>query len=87
MLCVQWHPERMKEREQNPFSENLKKQFLSAIKETNLKKLKIINPATEEMIKEVAEDTQKSIEEKFKLLQAGQTAWAAVDLAKKNTMH
>jgi putative glutamine amidotransferase len=33
MLCVQWHPERMKEKERNPFSESLKKQFLSAIKE------------------------------------------------------
>lgn len=33
MLCVQWHPERMKEKEQDPFSENIKKQFLSAIKE------------------------------------------------------
>lgn len=32
MLCVQWHPERMKEKEQNPFSENIKKEFLSAIK-------------------------------------------------------
>ena len=68
MICVQWHPERMKEKEQNPFSENLKKQFLSAIKETSLKKLTIINPATEEVITEVTEDTQISIEEKFRLI-------------------
>ena len=33
MLCVQWHPERMKEKEQNPFSENIKRQFLTAVKE------------------------------------------------------
>jgi putative glutamine amidotransferase len=33
MLCVQWHPERMKEKEQNSFSENIKRQFLSAIKQ------------------------------------------------------
>ena len=33
MLCVQWHPERMKEKEQNPFSENIKNRFLSAIKQ------------------------------------------------------
>ena len=32
MLCVQWHPERMKGKEENPFSENLKKQFLSAVR-------------------------------------------------------
>jgi len=34
MLCVQWHPERMKDKEENPFSENLKKQFLSAVRKT-----------------------------------------------------
>lgn len=32
MLCVQWHPERMKGKEKNPFSENIKNEFLSAIK-------------------------------------------------------
>jgi putative glutamine amidotransferase len=34
MVCVQWHPERMKDKEVNPLSENLKKRFLSAIRET-----------------------------------------------------
>jgi putative glutamine amidotransferase len=34
MLCVQWHPERMKGKEESPFSENLKKQFLSAVRKT-----------------------------------------------------
>ncbi len=80
MICVQWHPERMKEKDENPFSENLKKQFLSAIKETSLKKLTIINPATEEVITEVTEDTQISIDEKFRLLKAGQKQWASVAL-------
>jgi putative glutamine amidotransferase len=32
MLCVQWHPERMKNKEQNPFSENIKQQFLAAVR-------------------------------------------------------
>ncbi len=45
-----------KRTEQNPFSENIKKQFLSRYKKTNFKKLKIINPATEELIKEIADD-------------------------------
>ena len=31
MLCVQWHPERINNKEENPFSENLKKEFLMAI--------------------------------------------------------
>jgi putative glutamine amidotransferase len=32
MLCVQWHPERMKDKEENPFSKKLKKRFLEEIK-------------------------------------------------------
>src|SRR5690349_8602202 len=48
MLCVQWHPERIKDKEHNPFSQNLKNQFLSAIRETTMKKLSVINPASEE---------------------------------------
>ena len=83
MLCVQWHPERMQGREENPFSKNLKAQFLSAIKNTSLKKLKIINPATEDVITEIIEDTQASIKEKFNLLQTGQSRWASVPLSQR----
>jgi putative glutamine amidotransferase len=32
MLCVQWHPERMKNKKDNPFSENIKQQFLAAVR-------------------------------------------------------
>ena len=32
MLCVQWHPERMKNKEVDPFSENIKQQFLAAVR-------------------------------------------------------
>ena len=32
MLCVQWHPERIKNKDQNPFSENIKQQFLAAVR-------------------------------------------------------
>jgi putative glutamine amidotransferase len=31
MLCVQWHPERMDNKENNPLSINIKKAFLNAI--------------------------------------------------------
>ena len=34
MLCVQWHPERIRNKEQNPFSENIKAQFLAAVRNT-----------------------------------------------------
>jgi acyl-CoA reductase-like NAD-dependent aldehyde dehydrogenase len=37
--------------------------------------MKIINPATEDLIKEIEEDTQQTIEAKFHLLRAGQTDW------------
>ncbi|MGV8878262.1 MAG: gamma-glutamyl-gamma-aminobutyrate hydrolase family protein [Sphingobacteriaceae bacterium] len=32
MLCVQWHPERMREKEQNPFSQKIKEQFIKEVK-------------------------------------------------------
>jgi putative glutamine amidotransferase len=38
MLCVQWHPERMKDKEENPFSKNLKDQFISAVKQSTAQK-------------------------------------------------
>ena len=40
--------------------------------------MKIINPATEELITRVKRDSRKSIMEKFQLLQKGQREWAAV---------
>ncbi|HXL54870.1 MAG TPA: aldehyde dehydrogenase family protein, partial [Chitinophagaceae bacterium] len=38
-------------------------------------KMKIINPATEEIIKEVHEDTQQTLENKFQLLRSWQPDW------------
>lgn len=32
MLCVQWHPERMPEKESNPLSQQIKTQFLQAVR-------------------------------------------------------
>ena len=39
--------------------------------------MQIINPATEEIIGEVPEDTEASVKEKLALLRAGQPVWAA----------
>lgn len=38
--------------------------------------MNIINPATEEVIRTVTEDTEATVKEKFAALQAGQPAWA-----------
>ncbi|MBS1662962.1 MAG: aldehyde dehydrogenase family protein [Bacteroidetes bacterium] len=38
--------------------------------------MQIINPATEEIIAEIAEDTESSIREKYQLVKKGQRAWA-----------
>lgn len=40
--------------------------------------MQIINPATESIIKEVAEDSEASVREKYNLLRKGQPAWAAL---------
>jgi acyl-CoA reductase-like NAD-dependent aldehyde dehydrogenase/gamma-glutamyl-gamma-aminobutyrate hydrolase PuuD len=83
MLCVQWHPERIKDKEHNPFSQNLKDQFLSAVRETNMETLSVINPATEEIIAELNIDTQQSLQEKSALLKAAQPGWYRVPLQKR----
>ena len=45
--------------------------------------MKIINPATEELIKEIEEDNESSIQDKFKLLQKGQKIWAGRSLKER----
>ncbi len=75
MLCVQWHPERMDNKEESPFSQKIKETFLTAIRNTKMKKLEIINPATEELITTLNTDTKESLEEKLLLLRSGQNSW------------
>ena len=41
----------------------------------------IINPATQEIIREITEDTTETIAQKFQQLQKGQPAWAAASVA------
>jgi acyl-CoA reductase-like NAD-dependent aldehyde dehydrogenase/gamma-glutamyl-gamma-aminobutyrate hydrolase PuuD len=83
MLCVQWHPERMKAKEENPFSVNIKKKFLSATRETNMKKLPVINPATGEEIALLNEDTEESQKKKFGFLKGAQPAWGKRPLTER----
>jgi acyl-CoA reductase-like NAD-dependent aldehyde dehydrogenase len=45
--------------------------------------MKIINPATEEVITDIPEDDKKTIKEKFSLLQTGQAQWSATELQKR----
>ena len=45
--------------------------------------MKIINPATEELIKEIEEDSKESIEKKFELLHTAQPVWQKVPLKER----
>lgn len=45
--------------------------------------MKIVNPATEEIIREIQEDSLDSVNQKFKLLQAAQADWQKVPLTKR----
>lgn len=80
MLCVQWHPERMEEKETNPLSINIKRAFLNAINNRLNMKMNIINPATAEVIAQVTKDDASSLNEKLKQLEAGQKSWTKVTL-------
>jgi acyl-CoA reductase-like NAD-dependent aldehyde dehydrogenase/gamma-glutamyl-gamma-aminobutyrate hydrolase PuuD len=83
MLCVQWHPERMEDNSRNPASENIKQAFLNAVRNSNMKKLTIINPATEEPVAELTEDTLESVTIKYERLKNGQLAWQQKSLAER----
>ena len=83
MLCVQWHPERMKGKDESPFSKNIKQKFLEEIRKNKMEKLTVINPATEEVIAVINEDTKESMAEKFKLLKKAQPAWAATSVSER----
>jgi acyl-CoA reductase-like NAD-dependent aldehyde dehydrogenase len=45
--------------------------------------MQIINPATEEIISEVAEDTEAEVQEKYRLVRAGQPLWAALPVEER----
>ncbi len=45
--------------------------------------MQIINPATEELITEIKEDTKETVASKFELLQKAQSPWSKVDLTKR----
>ena len=83
LLCVQWHPERMEEKETNPCSQKIKTAFVNAVKAKAMKKLTIINPATEEVITQLNEDTEDSLKEKLSQLQRGQKQWQQVPLSQR----
>jgi acyl-CoA reductase-like NAD-dependent aldehyde dehydrogenase/anthranilate/para-aminobenzoate synthase component II len=86
MLCVQWHPERMIDKEQHPFSKNIKESFLTEIRNTTMQKLSITNPATEEEIIQLNQDTNESVTQKFHLLERGRLAWQKTSLQQRVTI-
>ena len=65
------------------FSENIKKDFLTAIRQTNTKKLDIKNPATGQVIASLQVDQPVTIKKKYNLLVEGQKEWAIVPLSER----
>ena len=45
--------------------------------------MRIINPATEEMIQEITEDSEESVRGKFQMLKLGQPGWAKLPVEKR----
>jgi acyl-CoA reductase-like NAD-dependent aldehyde dehydrogenase/gamma-glutamyl-gamma-aminobutyrate hydrolase PuuD len=83
MLAVQYHPERMSETCTHSFSDNIKKDFLTAIRQTNFMTLDIKNPATGQILTSLKVDQPEGIKKKYDLLLEGQKAWAKVPLAER----
>jgi acyl-CoA reductase-like NAD-dependent aldehyde dehydrogenase/gamma-glutamyl-gamma-aminobutyrate hydrolase PuuD len=83
MLCVQWHPERMIGKNENAFSKKIKNRFLEEIRKSAVKKIEIINPATESVIASVHEDDGESVQRKFTLLKNSQHQWADFPVKKR----
>ena len=83
LLCVQWHPERMEDKEHSSLSKSIKENFLTAIRNTSMKKLDVINPATEELISSLNRDSIESLHEKFRMLQNGQREWKNIPLGER----
>jgi acyl-CoA reductase-like NAD-dependent aldehyde dehydrogenase/anthranilate/para-aminobenzoate synthase component II len=83
MLAVQWHPERIPSVQQNQISIHIKRSFIQAVMQTEIEKLKIINPASEAIISSVPIDTEKTLADKLGKLQSGQKQWAKKPLAER----
>ena len=52
-----------------------------------MKKLSVINPATEEIIAELNEDTKESLQKKFESLKTAQPGWQKTFTCRKNRDH
>ena len=80
MLCVQWHPERMEDREVNPLSKNIRERFLNEVRSENIRRMDIVNPATEKVIARVAVDDEETLQQKFRRLSDARQAWSKMPL-------
>ena len=83
LIAVQWHPERMSQKERDPFSQNLKAAFLLAIRKSSNQKLTIINPATGTELTQIQQDNEASIAYKYLRLQKGQRKWSVIPLQER----
>jgi acyl-CoA reductase-like NAD-dependent aldehyde dehydrogenase/gamma-glutamyl-gamma-aminobutyrate hydrolase PuuD len=82
-LGVQWHPERVNGKELHPLSKNIKERFIEEVKKRSMNKLTVINPATEEIIAELNNDTNETVGKKYSIMQKGQMGWQCTSLKKR----
>jgi acyl-CoA reductase-like NAD-dependent aldehyde dehydrogenase len=73
----------MRDKLENPFSKKIKERFIKEIRQVNMEKINMFNPATEEVIATLHEDSSETIKEKFQLLRAAQVGWAAYSLSER----
>ncbi|MBM3441583.1 MAG: aldehyde dehydrogenase family protein [Bacteroidetes bacterium] len=86
LLCVQWHPERMADKQENPLSYRVRQRFLESVIQQSHRRMEIVNPATEEVIASLVTDTPQTLEQKAMRLRKAQPHWASKSLEERRNI-
>jgi len=86
LMAVEYHPERMSASCSPTFFENLKLDFLTALRKYQAPTMDIHNPANGQLLASLHADTGQTLQEKYRILREGQLAWAAVPLTERTAI-